>query len=96
VDKNGIPWRVTPREYARLQGFLDSFALHPDDSRAYHQLGNSVAVPIVSAIFSDIIHCDPDFYAMLEKHGQSGCKATPQQAMLYANSNHRIANCLPE
>ena len=66
VDKNNILRRITPRECARLQGFPDSFILHPDDNWAYHQLGNSVSVPVVSAIFSDIICCDHDFFAMTQ------------------------------
>lgn len=54
VVQNGRPRRITPRECARLQGFPDTFKLHPDEGRAYHQLGNSVSVPVVSAIFADI------------------------------------------
>ena len=53
VDK-GMPRRITPRECARLQGFPDNFALHPDDSFSYKQLGNSVSVPVVKAIFNEI------------------------------------------
>lgn len=66
VDKNNIVRRITPRECARLQGFPDSFTLHPDDSWAYRQLGNSVSVPVVSAIFSDVMRCDPDFLKCCE------------------------------
>lgn len=35
----------TPREYARLQGFPDSFWL-PDTREAYKQIGNAVSVPM--------------------------------------------------
>ncbi len=55
VVQNGIPRRITPRECARLQGFPNDFVLHPHDNSAYHQLGNSVSVPVISAIFSDLI-----------------------------------------
>jgi len=55
VVAEGAPRRITPRECARLQGFSDDFILHPLDSCAYHQLGNSVSVPVVSAIFEDLI-----------------------------------------
>ncbi len=55
VVQNGVPRRITPRECARLQGFPDDFVLHPNDTFAYHQLGNSVAVPVISAIFRDLI-----------------------------------------
>lgn len=43
--------RLTPREYARLQGFPDSFKIPPKDSVAYRQFGNTIAVPILEEIF---------------------------------------------
>ena len=55
VVQNGRPRRITPCECARLQGFPDDFKLHPDDQWAYRQLGNSVSVPVVTAIFLDLI-----------------------------------------
>ena len=55
VVQNGMPRRITPRECARLQGFPDDFMLHPNDNFAYRQLGNSVSVPVISAIFRDLI-----------------------------------------
>lgn len=61
VVVNGIPRRITPRECARLQGFPDTFKLHPNDSWAYHQLGNSVSVPVVSAVFDDVVKHNSDF-----------------------------------
>ena len=61
VVSDGIPRRITPRECARLQGFPDAFKLHPDDGWAYHQLGNSVSVPVISAVFQDIIENNVDF-----------------------------------
>lgn len=50
VVQDGQPRKLTPRECARLQGFPDSFVLHPEDKWAYHQLGNSVTVPAIEAI----------------------------------------------
>ena len=55
VVQNGMPRRITPLECARLQGFPDDFVLHPNDNFAYHQLGNSVSVPVITAIFQDLI-----------------------------------------
>ena len=55
VVQNGLPRRITPRECARLQGFPDNFHLHPNDLVAYRQLGNSISVPVISAIFEDLI-----------------------------------------
>lgn len=49
------PRRLTPRECARLQGFPDSFQIPVSDTQAYKQFGNSVAVPVVSAVASQMI-----------------------------------------
>lgn len=48
------PRKVTPREAARLQGFPEWFKVHPSDSQAYRQFGNSVAVPVIEAIAKKI------------------------------------------
>jgi DNA (cytosine-5)-methyltransferase 1 len=47
--------RLTPREWARLQGFPESFKLHPSESQAYRQLGNSVAIPVVEAVVKSVV-----------------------------------------
>lgn len=44
------PRRLTPRECARLMGFDDSFRIPVSDTRAYKQFGNSVVVPVISAV----------------------------------------------
>jgi len=41
--------RMTPREWARLQGFPDNFKIVVADASAYKQFGNSVAVPAIQA-----------------------------------------------
>lgn len=48
------PRRLTPRECARLQGFPEDFVLHPSDTKAWKQLGNSIPVPVVSEIIKRI------------------------------------------
>jgi DNA (cytosine-5)-methyltransferase 1 len=53
VIHNGRPRRITPRECARLQGFPESYIIHPDDSAAYKQFGNAVSVPVIQAILED-------------------------------------------
>jgi DNA (cytosine-5)-methyltransferase 1 len=45
--------RITPRECARMQGFPDSFILHPKDECAYRQFGNSVSVPVIKQVVLD-------------------------------------------
>jgi DNA (cytosine-5)-methyltransferase 1 len=46
--------KLTPREWARLQGFPDSFVLPLADIHLYKQLGNSVTVPVIRAIAEKI------------------------------------------
>lgn len=49
---------ITPRECARLQGFPDTFKLHPSDACSYKQFGNSVSVPVIEAVFNEFVHCN--------------------------------------
>ncbi|HON43995.1 MAG TPA: DNA cytosine methyltransferase [Planctomycetota bacterium] len=46
--------RMTPREWARLQGFPDNFKLVVADTHLYKQFGNSVTVPVIEAIAKKI------------------------------------------
>ena len=46
---------MTPREWARLQGFPDNFKIVVSDASAYKQFGNSVAVPAVRATAEKLI-----------------------------------------
>lgn len=48
VNREGVR-RMTPREWARLQGFPDTFKIVVADSSAYKQFGNSVAIPAIQA-----------------------------------------------
>lgn len=54
INREGIR-RMTPREWARLQGFPDEFIIHKSDVQAYKQLGNSVAVPAIRATAQRIL-----------------------------------------
>jgi len=53
VNDEGIR-RMTPREWARLQGFPDTFKLPLADVHLYKQFGNSVSVPAVKEIAKKI------------------------------------------
>ena len=53
INKENIR-KMTPREWARLQGFPDSFKLELADTHLYKQLGNSVTVPVIEAIAKSI------------------------------------------
>lgn len=48
VNREGIR-KMTPREWARLQGFPESFKIVVADASAYKQFGNSVAIPAIKA-----------------------------------------------
>lgn len=53
VNKEGIR-KLTPREWARLQGFPDGFKFDLADTHMYKQFGNSVTVPVIKAIAEKI------------------------------------------
>ena len=48
--------KMTPREWARLQGYPDRFKITVADVHAYKQFGNSVAVPAIQATATNLIH----------------------------------------
>jgi DNA (cytosine-5)-methyltransferase 1 len=54
VNREGIR-KMTPREWARLQGFPDDFLIPVADASAYKQFGNSVAVPAIQATAKEIL-----------------------------------------
>lgn len=54
VNREGIR-KMTPREWARLQGFPDNYIIPVADTHAYKQFGNSVAVPAVYAMGKEIL-----------------------------------------
>jgi DNA (cytosine-5)-methyltransferase 1 len=54
INREGIR-RMTPREWARLQGFPDEYRIHKSDVQAYKQFGNSVAVPAIRATAERIL-----------------------------------------
>ena len=55
VNRDGIR-RMTPREWARLQGFPDDFRIVVADASAYKQFGNSVAVPAIQATAQQMLN----------------------------------------
>lgn len=54
INREGLR-RMTPREWARLQGFPDNFIIEVADASAYKQFGNSVAVPAIQATAKEIV-----------------------------------------
>ena len=53
VNKEGIR-KMTPREWARLQGFPEEFKIPLADTHMYKQFGNSVTVSVIEAIANNI------------------------------------------
>lgn len=54
VNTDGIR-KMTPNEWARLQGFPKKFRIVVSDASAYKQFGNSVAVPAIQATAEKIL-----------------------------------------
>ncbi len=51
------PRRLTPRECARLMGYPDEYIIEKvSDVQAYRQCGNSVIVPLITAVSKEIIN----------------------------------------
>ena len=53
INKDSIR-KMTPREWARLQGFPEDFKLELADTHLYKQFGNSVTVNVIEAIAREI------------------------------------------
>jgi DNA (cytosine-5)-methyltransferase 1 len=53
-QKNKNPRKLTPREASRLQGFPKKFKIPVSNTQAYKQFGNSVSVPVITAIAKKI------------------------------------------
>jgi len=53
INKEDIR-KMTPREWARLQGYPDSYKLELSDTHLYKQFGNSVTVNVIQAIAEKI------------------------------------------
>jgi len=53
VNTQGIR-KMTPREWAKLQGFPDTYKIVLADTHMYKQFGNSVTVNVIEAIASNI------------------------------------------
>ena len=53
-QENKNPRKLTPREAVRLQGFPEEYIIPVSDAQAYKQFGNSVAVPVIKAIATEM------------------------------------------
>jgi len=66
VDHTGAVWkgavvrRLTPIECERLQGFPDNWTEDQADTHRYKQMGNAVAVPVVSWIIDRLVRANDE------------------------------------
>ena len=61
------PRKLSPRECARLMGYPDSYRLDQvSDVQAYRQCGNSVIVPLITAVSEQIIQPINDYERNIE------------------------------
>lgn len=65
---------LTPREWARLQGFPDTFVIPVSDTQAYKQFGNSVAVNVINHLAKEMI-------TVLDKMEEKECRLKPVLAI---------------
>ena len=50
------PRKLTPRECARLMGYPDNYTIRAvSDTQTYIQCGNSVVVPLITAVSEQIV-----------------------------------------
>ena len=72
------PRRLTPRECARLMGYdrpgESNFKIPVSDTQAYKQFGNSVVVPVFTAVASMMV---PRVLAAKDKPTRSAAKSSP-------------------
>ena len=61
-DKGPHVRRLTPMETERLQGFPDNWTASGADSVRYRQTGNAVAVPVVAAIFGNLVAAHAELF----------------------------------
>jgi DNA (cytosine-5)-methyltransferase 1 len=83
-QRNNNPRKLTPREAARLQGFPESFKLPNSDTQAYKQFGNSVAVPVVTAIAKEILLTLEDMVQINKKHNKINLNKIKKQKIAEA------------
>ena len=65
------PRRLSPRECARLMGYPDTYRLDQvSDVQAYRQCGNSVVVPLITAVSAQIINTINEYERNIELRHQ--------------------------
>ena len=56
IEQDGKnPRMLTPREWARLQGFPEDFIIPVSNAQAYKQFGNSVCINVIDAVAKEMV-----------------------------------------
>lgn len=74
--------KMTPREWARLQGFPDSYKIPVSDAQAYKQFGNSVSVPVIHEIAKLVIEKLDSQYPIIDTERKYSNTTTTQNLSL--------------
>lgn len=82
-QRNKNPRRLTPRECARLMGFDDSFEITVSDTQAYKQFGNSIVIPVVQAVATQMM------LAMGYAYGQAYATGKKQEHVKDSGKKHK-------
>ncbi len=82
---------LTVREYARAQGFPDTFTWDPEDQKPadmYRQIGNAVAVPVGCALGKELLK------VMIRQWEKEGCPTAGgrQEQSAQSASTHTMRN----
>ncbi|MDO8415759.1 MAG: DNA (cytosine-5-)-methyltransferase [Agitococcus sp.] len=77
IDQSDIhkrPRKLTPRECARLQGFPENYIVNAvSDVQAYKQFGNSVTVPVIRAVATQLLAAMTAAQAVQSKYLSKSC-----------------------
>jgi len=56
LTRDGRIRKLNPRECYRVMGFPESYIISQQEKKAYKQIGNSVAIPVIKAILEQIFY----------------------------------------
>ena len=92
VFHNGRLRHLTPRECARLQGYPDSYKHHEQPGHAYRQFGNSVSVPVIKAVISDLFANNEFWKIGAKDHTQIGTASLRSKSAQLSEVSSASAN----
>ena len=91
IPQNGKnPRLLTKREAARLQGFPEAFILPASRTDTYRQMGNSVAVPVLSRIAESIVSQSLKKRNAYELWNTSTASIQSRKGRVFSNNGSRI------